>query len=174
MLWRFVTCCCSSCETPDLSKFWIKPFTAALALNRHKVDQKNLNGLFQLLAFILVSLSMVVVWYMLNLPFSTGSNLITNKRLCCSPAPEMINSERGATNAAAAEPSDKKEMEKKKRSRVKQLLSEVKKQVEFWFGDVNLSKDRFLKKLMEESDRGCKKLSILYTFHWIFLTWEQP
>lgn len=77
----------------------------------------------------------------------------------------MINSERGAANAAAAEPSNKKEMEKKKRSRVKQLLSEVKKQVEFWFGDVNLSKDRFLKKLMEESDSGCKKLSILYMSH---------
>lgn len=59
MVWRFVTCC--SCETPDLSKFWIKPFTAALALNRHKVDQKNLNGLFQLIAFILVSLSIAVV-----------------------------------------------------------------------------------------------------------------
>lgn len=59
MVWRFVTC--FSCETPDLSKFWIKPFTAALALNRHKVDQKNLNGLFQLIAFILVSLSIAVV-----------------------------------------------------------------------------------------------------------------
>uniref|UniRef100_A0AAX7U8C7 La-related protein 7 n=1 Tax=Astatotilapia calliptera TaxID=8154 RepID=A0AAX7U8C7_ASTCA len=77
----------------------------------------------------------------------------------------MINSERGATNAAAAEPSDKKEMEKKKRSRVKQLLSEVKKQVEFWFGDVNLSKDRFLKKLMEESDRGYVDISVLASFN---------
>lgn len=81
------------------------------------------------------------------------------------PAPEMINSERGATNAAAAEPSDKKEMEKKKRSRVKQLLSEVKKQVEFWFGEVNLSKDRFLKKLMEESDRGYVDISVLASFN---------
>uniref|UniRef100_A0AAX7W403 La-related protein 7 n=1 Tax=Astatotilapia calliptera TaxID=8154 RepID=A0AAX7W403_ASTCA len=62
-------------------------------------------------------------------------------------------------------PSDKKEMEKKKRSRVKQLLSEVKKQVEFWFGDVNLSKDRFLKKLMEESDRGYVDISVLASFN---------
>uniref|UniRef100_A0AAX7SMM5 La-related protein 7 n=1 Tax=Astatotilapia calliptera TaxID=8154 RepID=A0AAX7SMM5_ASTCA len=72
---------------------------------------------------------------------------------------------KSATNAAAAEPSDKKEMEKKKRSRVKQLLSEVKKQVEFWFGDVNLSKDRFLKKLMEESDRGYVDISVLASFN---------
>lgn len=49
-----------------------------------------------------------------------------------------------------------KETDKKKRSRVKQLLGEVKKQVEFWFGDVNLHKDRFLKKLIDASDDGCK------------------
>ncbi|CAI5668601.1 la-related protein 7 isoform X2 [Oreochromis niloticus] len=77
----------------------------------------------------------------------------------------MINSERGAANAAAADPSSKKETEKKKRSRVKQLLSEVKKQVEFWFGDVNLSKDRFLKKLMEESDSGYVDISVLASFN---------
>lgn len=52
-----------------------------------------------------------------------------------------------------------KEMEKKKRSRVKQLLGDVKKQVEFWFGDVNLHKDRFLRKLIDDSDDGCKELS---------------
>lgn len=49
-----------------------------------------------------------------------------------------------------------KETEKKKRSRVKQLLADVKKQVEFWFGDVNLHKDRFLRKVMEESEDGCE------------------
>lgn len=48
------------------------------------------------------------------------------------------------------------ETEKKKRSRVKQLLADVKKQVEFWFGDVNLHKDRFLRKVMEESEDGCE------------------
>lgn len=50
----------------------------------------------------------------------------------------------------------KTETEKKKRSRVKQLLADVKKQVEFWFGDVNLHKDRFLRKVMEESEDGCE------------------
>lgn len=49
-----------------------------------------------------------------------------------------------------------KETEKKKRSRVKQLLADVKKQVEFWFGDVNLHKDRFLRNVMEESEDGCE------------------
>lgn len=53
-----------------------------------------------------------------------------------------------------------KEMEKKKRSRVKQLLGDVKKQVEFWFGDVNVHKDRFLRKLIDDSDDGCKELSV--------------
>ncbi|XP_030578542.1 la-related protein 7 [Archocentrus centrarchus] len=77
----------------------------------------------------------------------------------------MINSERGAPDAVAAEPSSKKETEKKKRSRVKQLLSEVKKQVEFWFGDVNLSKDRFLKKLIDESDNGYVDISVLASFN---------
>lgn len=45
---------------------------------------------------------------------------------------------------------------KKKRSRVKQLLADVKKQVEFWFGDANLHKDRFLRRVMEESEDGCE------------------
>lgn len=70
----------------------------------------------------------------------------------------MTDAER---EAGATEPSSKnKETEKKKRSRVKQLLGDVKKQVEFWFGDVNLHKDRFLRKLIDESDDGCK--SIVY------------
>ncbi|KAM4537087.1 la-related protein 7 [Odontesthes bonariensis] len=77
----------------------------------------------------------------------------------------MINTEKGPGNAGAAEPSDrKKEMEKKKRSRVKQLLGDVKKQVEFWFGDVNLHKDRFLKKLIDESDDGYVDISVLTSF----------
>lgn len=71
----------------------------------------------------------------------------------------MINTEKGDGDASVAKSSDKiKEIEKKKRSRVKQLLGDVKKQVEFWFGDVNLHKDRFLKKLIDESDDGCKAL----------------
>lgn len=78
----------------------------------------------------------------------------------------MIDTERGADDAGTAETSSKnKETEKKKRSRVKQLLGDVKKQVEFWFGDVNLHKDRFLKKLIDESEDGCKGSSVTHYIH---------
>ncbi|XP_077401007.1 la-related protein 7 isoform X2 [Vanacampus margaritifer] len=58
-----------------------------------------------------------------------------------------------------------KETDKKKRSRVKQLMGEVKKQVEFWFGDANLHKDRFLKKLIDSSDEGYVDLSVVASFN---------
>lgn len=78
----------------------------------------------------------------------------------------MIDTERGAGDAGTAEPSSKnKEMEKKKRSRVKQLLGDVKKQVEFWFGDVNLHKDRFLRKLIDDSEDGYVDISVLADFN---------
>lgn len=70
----------------------------------------------------------------------------------------MIDTEREAGEAALR--SKNKEIEKKKRSRVKQLLGDVRRQVDFWFGDVNLHKDRFMKRLIEESDDGCKGTSI--------------
>lgn len=66
----------------------------------------------------------------------------------------MIDGEREGRKAESH--AKNKETEKKKRSRVKQLLADVKKQVEFWFGDVNLHKDRFLRKVMEESEDGCE------------------
>lgn len=50
----------------------------------------------------------------------------------------------------------KKEVEKKKRSRVRQVLAEIAKQVDFWFGDANLHKDRFLREQIEKSRDGCK------------------
>uniref|UniRef100_A0A8C4SBQ8 La-related protein 7 n=1 Tax=Erpetoichthys calabaricus TaxID=27687 RepID=A0A8C4SBQ8_ERPCA len=59
----------------------------------------------------------------------------------------------------------KKEKEKKKRSRVKQVLTDVKKQVEFWFGDVNLHKDKFLKEQLEKSRDGYVDISLLTTFN---------
>lgn len=80
----------------------------------------------------------------------------------------MIDTERGAAagDAASAQPCDKsKEKEKKKRSRVKHLLTDVKKQVEFWFGDVNVHKDRFLRKLIDESDDGYVDISVLASFN---------
>lgn len=71
----------------------------------------------------------------------------------------MMKTEKEAGDDGATKPSDSsKETEKKKRSRVKQLLTDIKRQVEFWFGEVNLHKDRFLKKLIDESDSGCKGL----------------
>ncbi|XP_041634772.1 la-related protein 7 isoform X2 [Cheilinus undulatus] len=78
----------------------------------------------------------------------------------------MIDIERGAGDAGEEEPRSKnKDLEKKKRSRVKQLLGDVKKQVEFWFGDVNLHKDRFLRKLIDESDDGYVDISVLASFN---------
>lgn len=60
-------------------------------------------------------------------------------------------------NLSSKEPAEKKrDNEKKKRSRVKQLLADVKRQVEFWFGDVNLHKDRYLKNVIVQSRDGCK------------------
>ncbi|XP_034532456.1 la-related protein 7 isoform X2 [Notolabrus celidotus] len=86
--------------------------------------------------------------------------------LCCSPTHRMIDIERGVGDAGTDEPSSKnKELEKKKRSRVKQLLGDVKRQVEFWFGDVNMHKDRFLRKLIDESDDGYVDLSVLASFN---------
>ncbi|XP_069097708.1 la-related protein 7 isoform X1 [Pleurodeles waltl] len=58
-----------------------------------------------------------------------------------------------------------KEREKKKRSRVKQVLSDVVKQVEFWFGDVNLQKDRFLREQIEKTRDGYIDISLLLSFN---------
>ncbi|XP_043553491.1 la-related protein 7 [Chiloscyllium plagiosum] len=58
-----------------------------------------------------------------------------------------------------------KETEKKKRSRVNKVLSEIKKQVEFWFGDVNLHKDQFLQELIQKSRDGYVDISVLTTFN---------
>lgn len=57
----------------------------------------------------------------------------------------------------------KKEVEKKKRSRVKQVLADIVKQVDFWFGDANLHKDRYLREQIEKSRDGCKFPSVYCT-----------
>ncbi|XP_042324543.1 la-related protein 7 [Sceloporus undulatus] len=59
----------------------------------------------------------------------------------------------------------RKEREKKKRSRVKQVLSDIVKQVDFWFGDVNLHKDRFLREQIEKSRDGYVDISLLVSFN---------
>lgn len=59
----------------------------------------------------------------------------------------------------------RKDREKKKRYRVKQLLADIAKQVDFWFGDVNLHKDRFLREQIEKSRDGYIDISILASFN---------
>ncbi|KAM3938993.1 la-related protein 7 [Leptodactylus fuscus] len=59
----------------------------------------------------------------------------------------------------------RKDREKKKRYRVKQLLADIAKQVDFWFGDVNLHKDRFLMEQIEKSRDGYIDLSLLASFN---------
>nr|XP_025038484.1 la-related protein 7 isoform X3 [Pelodiscus sinensis] len=59
----------------------------------------------------------------------------------------------------------KREREKKKRSRVKQVLSDIAKQVDFWFGDVNLHKDKFLREQIEKSRDGYVDISLLVSFN---------
>ncbi|KAG8454050.1 hypothetical protein GDO86_000619 [Hymenochirus boettgeri] len=59
----------------------------------------------------------------------------------------------------------KKDPEKKKRSRVKQVLSDIAKQVEFWFGDVNLHKDRYLREQIEKTRDGYIDISLLASFN---------
>ncbi|KAG8592946.1 hypothetical protein GDO81_000679, partial [Engystomops pustulosus] len=59
----------------------------------------------------------------------------------------------------------RKDREKKKRYRVKQLLADIAKQVDFWFGDVNLHKDRFLNEQIEKSRDGYIDISLLASFN---------
>ncbi|XP_058522930.1 la-related protein 7 [Ochotona princeps] len=59
----------------------------------------------------------------------------------------------------------KKEVEKKKRSRVKQVLADIAKQVDFWFGDANLHKDKFLREQIEKSRDGYVDISLLLSFN---------
>ncbi|XP_067895808.1 la-related protein 7 [Heterodontus francisci] len=78
----------------------------------------------------------------------------------------MGETEKTMSDTARTESSlQKKEKEKKKRSRVNKVLSEIKKQVEFWFGDVNLHKDRFLQEQIQKSRDGYVDISVLTIFN---------
>lgn len=59
----------------------------------------------------------------------------------------------------------RKEREKKKRSRVKQALADISKQVDFWFGDVNLHKDKFLREQIEKSRDGCEFIKLALNWY---------
>ncbi|XP_066090541.1 la-related protein 7 isoform X2 [Saccopteryx bilineata] len=78
-----------------------------------------------------------------------------------------MDTERGKQEMAMEEESaeNKKEVEKKKRSRVKQVLADITKQVDFWFGDANLHKDRFLREQIEKSRDGYVDISLLVSFN---------
>lgn len=78
-------------------------------------------------------------------------------------AMETENGNQG--KATEEEKSKKKEVEKKKRSRVKQVLADIAKQVDFWFGDANLHKDRFLREQIEKSRDGYVDISLLVSFN---------
>ncbi|XP_051865991.1 la-related protein 7 isoform X2 [Pristis pectinata] len=80
----------------------------------------------------------------------------------------MGETEKATSDTARTESSiqkKEKEKEKKKRSRVNKVLSEIKKQVEFWFGDVNLHKDRFLQEQIQRSRDGYVDISVLTVFN---------
>lgn len=53
---------------------------------------------------------------------------------------------------------------KKVRHRKKLLYSSILRQMEFYFSDSNLSKDRFLSKLLEEDESKFKKPILMITF----------
>ncbi|XP_008059924.1 la-related protein 7, partial [Carlito syrichta] len=77
-----------------------------------------------------------------------------------------METERGNQEKAMEEENtEKKKEEKKKRSRVKQVLADIAKQVDFWFGDANLHKDRFLREQIEKSRDGYVDISLLVSFN---------
>ncbi|CAE1292581.1 LARP7 [Acanthosepion pharaonis] len=51
------------------------------------------------------------------------------------------------------------------KKRVKALYAKIKEQVEFYFGDSNLDKDRFFKKQIDKSKDGSIPLSMLLSFN---------
>ncbi|XP_078735171.1 la-related protein 7 isoform X3 [Lampetra fluviatilis] len=55
--------------------------------------------------------------------------------------------------------------ETKKRTRLGKILSEIRRQIEFWFGDTNLHKDKFLRQVVDASTDGFVPLSVLMSFN---------
>ncbi|XP_036089284.1 la-related protein 7 isoform X1 [Rousettus aegyptiacus] len=76
-----------------------------------------------------------------------------------------METESGNQEKTMEEESTEKKVEKKKRSRVKQVLADIAKQVDFWFGDANLHKDRFLREQIEKSRDGYVDISLLVSFN---------
>ena len=55
--------------------------------------------------------------------------------------------------------------EKKKRKRLKHICAQIREQMEFYFGDANLSKDRFLKRLMDEDPDNYVPIEVFLNFN---------
>ncbi|XP_077999400.1 la-related protein 7-like [Glandiceps talaboti] len=61
--------------------------------------------------------------------------------------------------------SESKTEARNKRKRIKFLTSQIRDQLEFYFGDANLRKDRFLKQYIEKNKDGLVDISILLSFN---------
>ncbi|KAK7498554.1 hypothetical protein BaRGS_00010214 [Batillaria attramentaria] len=88
------------------------------------------------------------------------------------PQPQAAGDEKVAVDAVsdktvAGSTADQKDRPSKKehRKRMKGLLSAVKKQMEFYFGDANINKDRFMKQFVDSSPDGYLPISLFLTFH---------
>jgi hypothetical protein len=53
-------------------------------------------------------------------------------------------------------------MKKRNRPRRKDVLRRLKEQVEFYFSDINLNRDRFLNHRITESEDGCESVYQLF------------
>ena len=56
-------------------------------------------------------------------------------------------------------------VEKKHKKRQKKILADLQKQIEFYFSEPNLQKDRFLRQRITESDNGCIEIETIASFN---------
>lgn len=60
---------------------------------------------------------------------------------------------------------EEEKMQKKRKKRTKKILTQLKEQIEFYFGDANLSKDRFMKQEITKHPEGYVLISIIASFN---------
>lgn len=68
------------------------------------------------------------------------------------PKTDAAMEEEASQSAAVEEPVEKNKPEKKVRRRKKGLYQAIRKQIEFYFSDANLAKDRFMQKITSNTD----------------------
>ncbi|CAB4001880.1 la-related 7 isoform X7, partial [Paramuricea clavata] len=68
-----------------------------------------------------------------------------------------VKAEEGAENT--------EKVEKKHKKRQKKTLADLQKQIEFYFSEPNLQKDRFLRQRIAESDNGCVEIETIASFN---------